>query len=313
MMNEYSDEILLISKCGSFSKAAEQLGITQPALSFRIKKMEEKLGAKIFERTSDKSLTKEGEILVEYLKKRKLLDAELQNRLDDLHRNLCGSLVIGSTHGFALGYLPYCVQKYAARFPNVNIQLIEGTMPEIEQKAREGEIDIFITGVEFESVEFEKEFLFREDIFLCVPPHFRHDSRFKDKIITKDMLQMCDIGETKSLPQIDLALLSGETFILLPEDFNVGRVAGSILGTFTEKGKLHTMVTNQMTTGVALSQRGLGISFVTEDYVRYVDYAEFPALLKVNAGCSYRNVYVAYAKRRYLSKAAHALLDIIKE
>ena len=73
------------------------------------------------------------------------------------------------------------------------------------------------------------------------------------------------------------------------------------------------MVTNQMTTGVALSQRGLGVSFVTEDYVRYVDCAEFPALLKVNVGSSYRNVYVAYAKRRYLSNAAHALLDIIKE
>lgn len=313
MMNEYSNEILLISKCGSFSKAAEQLGITQPALSFRIKKMEEKLGAKIFERTSDKSLTEEGEILVEYLKKRKLLDAELQNRLDDLHRNLCGSLVIGSTHGFALGYLPYCVEKYAARFPNVDIQLIEGTMPEIEQKAREGEIDIFITGVEFENAEFEKEFLFREDIFLCVPPHFRHDPRFKEKIITKDMLQMCEMGETKLLPKIDLTSLEDETFILLPEDFNVGRMARSILGTFAGTGKLHTMVTNQMTTSVALSQRGLGVSFVTEDYVRYVDFAAFPLLLKADVENSYRNVYVAYAKRRYLSNAAGALLNIIKE
>lgn len=313
MMNEYLDEILLISKYGSFSKAADQLGITQPALSFRVKKMEEKLGGKIFNRTADKSLTKEGEMLVEYIKKRKRLDVDLQNQLDDLHQNLCGSLVIGSTHGFALGYLPYCVQKYVARFPNVDIHLIEGTMPEIEQKVRDGEIDVFVTGVEFENMDFEKKYLFKEDIFVCVPPHFHDDSRFKDKFITKDMLQMCKIGETKLLPQIDLALLSNETFILLPEDFNVGRMARNILGVFSGKRKLHTMVTNQMTTGVALSQRGLGVSFVTEDYVRYVDFTAFPLLLKANVQNSYRNVYVAYAKRRYLSNAARALLNIIKE
>ena len=313
MINEYLDEILLISKCGSFSKAADRLGITQPALSFRVKKMEEELGGKIFNRTSDKSLTKEGEIIVEYIKRRKCLDVELQNHLDDLRQNLCGSLVIGSTHGFALGYLPYCVEKYVKHYPSVDIHLIEGTMPEIEQKARDGEIDIFVTGVEFEDADFVKEHLFSEDIFLCVPPHFREDKKWEGKFITKDILETSGMGQTGSFPRIDLSLLIKETFILLPEEYNVGRVARNVLHTVDEGRTIHTMETNQMTTSVALSQRGLGVSFVTEDYVRYVDFMVFPLLLKAGVENSSRNVYAAYAKRRYLSNAARALLNIIKE
>lgn len=312
MINDYFEEIFLISQYGSFSKAAEQLGITQPALSLRVKKMEKELGGRIFNRTSDKSLTKEGEIIVEYIKKRKQLDLELQNHLNDLRQNLCGSLVIGSTHGFALGYLPYYVQRYRQQYPNVDINLIEGTMPEIERKAKDGEIDIFVTGVEFENSDFEKEYLFKEDIFLCVPPCFEDVIMWKGKFITKDLLQMCEMGETESLPRTDLAQLLDETFILLPEEYNVGRVARNVLGTIEGERKLHTIVTNQMTTGVALSQRGLGVSFVTEDYVRYVDFAKFPLLLKPDVQNSNRKVYTAYAKQRYLSNAACAFLNILK-
>lgn len=305
------DEISLVYRYGSFSKAAEKLNITQPALSLKIKKIEKELGCEIFDRGLEVTLTPAGEKLLQYISKRKLLDADLSSQLDDLAKGTEGSLSIGSTHGFALGYLPAYMARMNQRYPGINMKLIESSMSEIEQLALDGEIDIFLTCVE-EDNEFEKIPLYEEDIFLCLPDSYEGLTKFSGKFITQEMLFTNPIGRG-IYPTISIEDLAKEKFVILPDATNLGLIAKKILSRLGDLSKKQLMYTNQMTAGVTLTQYDMGISFVTEDYLRYVGFKKFPLVLKVNDVASRRQVYAAYVKNRYLSQASKIFLDILKE
>ena len=85
------DYMMAILSCGNFSKAAKQLGISQPALSTHIKKIEEQLGITIFDRTvKPLKLTEEGEIYLNYVRRKSQLEQQFQERLHCLKEQESG-------------------------------------------------------------------------------------------------------------------------------------------------------------------------------------------------------------------------------
>ena len=111
---------------GSFSKAAEALFITQPALSIAIRKVEKEIGAAIFNRgTRPLTLTHVGRLYLDHIKKELLLEQELKQQLDDLHGLKAGELQIGGTNYMNAYLLPSYITTFTEKYPGIHITMTE--------------------------------------------------------------------------------------------------------------------------------------------------------------------------------------------
>lgn len=134
-----------VSRKLSFTKAAQELFITQPAVTKHIKELEEQLGVALFTRHGNNiSLTPAGQILYRYAENIFHTYAELENelaRLSDLHK---GNIVIGASTTLAQYVLPAILAQFKAAHPAVHFTLISGNSEFIEQQVTSGKADIAV-------------------------------------------------------------------------------------------------------------------------------------------------------------------------
>ena len=129
----------------SFSKAAQKLYITQPALSTAIKKVEKKIGTPIFDRsTSPIGLTPGGEVYIDAIEKLFALEQNTLNQLNNLNGLLAGKLSVGGTIFFTSFVLPGVLSEFSHRYPQIKIDLQEGTTTQLTDKLVAEELDLLI-------------------------------------------------------------------------------------------------------------------------------------------------------------------------
>ncbi|RDV03713.1 LysR family transcriptional regulator [Undibacter mobilis] len=127
----------------SFTKAANSLGVTQPAVSAQIKRLQSLLGDDIFDRTvQGVSLTSHGEIVVSYA--RRLLS--INDQIVHLGGGRRPELVIriGTSSDYTLMLLPDILATFRARFPAVRFHISAGFTEPLMRQLRDGEIDLFV-------------------------------------------------------------------------------------------------------------------------------------------------------------------------
>lgn len=126
---------------GGFGKAAEQLHLTQPAVSKQVRALENELGERLLERGRNVRSTPAGELLLKYADQVcELLDAARQELADAAARG-AGRLAIGSSHTIASHLLPRVIERYRKSFPDVRLQLGTGWPPAILSDVVSGEVD----------------------------------------------------------------------------------------------------------------------------------------------------------------------------
>ena len=129
----------------SFTKASNELFITQPAISKHIKELESEYEAKLFNRTGNKiSLTTAGEILLAYTDQIVSLHNEIKFELSQLNGNPEGALRIGASSTISQYVIPAALAKFNQRFPEIKLSLINGNTEAIEKRLLKNEIDIGI-------------------------------------------------------------------------------------------------------------------------------------------------------------------------
>ncbi|GIP39351.1 LysR family transcriptional regulator [Paenibacillus sp. J31TS4] len=131
------------AKTGSLTKAAQQLFLTQPSVSYAIKQMETALGVTLFHRLpKGVELTAEGRELFAFVEQSlALLDAGEQ-RLGELKRLAGGELRIGASDSLVKHLLLPQLEAFRAAYPGVRIRLSHGRSPEIAQRLKDGRIDL---------------------------------------------------------------------------------------------------------------------------------------------------------------------------
>jgi len=132
-----------VAKHLSFTKAAEALFMTQPAVTFQVKQLEDQLNVRLFDRGHGRiSLTPAGEVVLDYA--RRLLDLydELGMRLDEMTGQMRGSLVIGASTTIAAFMLPRVLGEFNALYPQVRTRLIVANSESIGARIVERTLDI---------------------------------------------------------------------------------------------------------------------------------------------------------------------------
>lgn len=134
---------------GGFSKAASRLGITQPAVSLSIRKLEKELGVKLFERSAGRfSLTAAGSLLLD--KAKEMIEAEerLYTAAAEASGDISGRLVMAASNIPGEYILPRLIKDFAADHPAVEVNLIISDSAEVIEDVRAGAAEIGFTGAQ---------------------------------------------------------------------------------------------------------------------------------------------------------------------
>lgn len=136
------------AKSGSLSRAAEQLHITQPAVSHTIKQLEAKLGGALFFRTArGVKLTTEGEVLYEYVERAFHYVNNGEKALAEMHELQRGEINIGASDTLCKHYLLPYLEQFHEQYPDIRIRVTNRTTPETLALLKEGMIDFGVVSL----------------------------------------------------------------------------------------------------------------------------------------------------------------------
>ncbi len=316
--NETSNYIKKIAHAKSISVAADQLGISQPALSSYLKKVEGELGVVLFDRSRQPlELTEAGRVYLDYLDEVVVRQKELMKNLSDINDLKTGSLTVGGASFFNVAYLPKAIAAFASENPGIDIEIVDDRVPRLEAMAQKGLLDLFITPINDEPERFVYEELLEEDIFLAVPEAWEVNRQLEGKAISIEELPESEAAakshrKEKPLTREEFACLCRETFVVLKPDQDIGRKMQALLNSFGCTPE-RVITAEQTMTTLALTLRGVGVSLITESSIRNCGFAGLPKLYMADPDICRRKMYIAYPRNKYLSKAARRFAEVLKE
>lgn len=136
--------LLAVKATGNFTRAAEQLSLTQPAVSQHVRALEQELGVRIFDRVNNTvKLTHEGEIVVKYAKRMMALQENMKGELTNEKLQIA-SLTVGITHTAESNAIAEALARYVQRHENVTVKVITGAADKLCGMLKNYEIDLAI-------------------------------------------------------------------------------------------------------------------------------------------------------------------------
>jgi LysR family hydrogen peroxide-inducible transcriptional activator len=160
-------QFLKVAEHGSFTRAAEDLRITQPALSRAVAKLEEEFGQPVFERQTRRlSLTMARKLLVARAQQIVSLIEDTKAEITDNGRT--GRLRIAAIPTIAPYFLPAQLQKFGQMFPGAHLIVREDTTDNVLKAVADGVVDIAILALPIEAKYLEIEALFEEELLLLL-------------------------------------------------------------------------------------------------------------------------------------------------
>lgn len=159
----------VVSKVNSFSKAAKELYMTQPAISLSIMQLEKELSTRLFTRTpKGVNLTSEGELLYEYINSAMNLIDSGEKKLLDSQNLLRGELKVGAGDTISKYFLLPYLESFHKEFPNINLKVINRTTFELCRLLKAGEIDLAFCNLPINDTHIEiKSCMEIQDVFVC--------------------------------------------------------------------------------------------------------------------------------------------------
>ncbi|HXB22154.1 MAG TPA: LysR family transcriptional regulator [Candidatus Solibacter sp.] len=158
-----------IVRAGSFTRAAEQLGIAQPSLSQQIRVLEKQIGFPLFERLGRSvRLTEYGEALKARAVNILQQVAEAESSLANLQEGVRGRLRIGVIPTIMPYLIAPHIKGFLKEFPDVDLQFMEDTTPQLIEQLQSGDLDIVVAGLPIRNPDIICSELFREPLFLAV-------------------------------------------------------------------------------------------------------------------------------------------------
>lgn len=161
---------MAVARRRSFSRAAEDLNVSQPALSARIRELEQELGLKLFGRTTRSvELTSSGDhLLVRADRALSELDAVILE-LHDQATLQRGRVAVACVPAVAVSLIPRAIKRFTTAHPGVQVEFTEITSSQVEAKVLEGAVDFGVCGRTSRQRELDLELILRDPFVAVVP------------------------------------------------------------------------------------------------------------------------------------------------
>ncbi len=161
-----------VARLLSFTKAAETLHMTQPAVTFQIRQLEEHFNTRLFDRTHNRiSLTAAGDRVFEYAEKIITLYGEMDSRVRELTGDVSGILIIGASTTIAEYVLPGLLGEFRLRYPDVNVRLSVSNSLGIVHLVENNSVDVGIVESPVSNKNLAVEVCWEDELMFICPPH----------------------------------------------------------------------------------------------------------------------------------------------
>jgi len=280
---------LTVANEKSFSRAAEKLLRTQPAVSLAIQKLESDLQEKLMDRSGkDLILTDAGRIVLEYARRFENLESDLDNALAELRDNSAGRLIVGANESTTL-YLLEHIEQYRRLYPKVKVQVRRSLSSKIPAQLIDGDLELGIISYDPEDDRLVALIIFTDHLAFVVSPQHRFASR----------------------EEVSIVELGMETFIA----HNVLSPYRAVVLREFQRYKVNLNMDVEMPTVETirkLVQRNEGVAFLPRLCVQQEVKQGVLCEVKVAEMNVDRKIRLVYPAKRALSHAARAFLELVK-
>jgi DNA-binding transcriptional LysR family regulator len=160
-----------VAKQMSFTKAADVLFMTQPAVTFQIKQLEEHFNTRLFERGHGRiTLTPAGDMVLEYAERILAMSGEMETRVKELTGRLSGPLLIGASTTIAEFLLPRVLGEFKAAHPEVEPRLTVANSETIEGRVAEHTLDLGLIEAPSHLAALQTEACCEDELQVVVAP-----------------------------------------------------------------------------------------------------------------------------------------------
>ncbi len=276
-----------VAAAGTFSGAANLLGISQPAVSQAIRQLEDSLDVRLFNRSSrGVTLTKEGELLGGYVRSAMGLIEAGEEKLLKLRSLSAGELRIGAGDTVSKWYLAPFIGKYHTLYPDVKISITNRTTDGTMELLRSGATDIGFVNMPMS----EKGFVFEEclgvhDVFIAGEPfsHLRGRTVALSELASYPLIMLEQASNSRRM--VDRHFL--ENGVVLRPEIELGA---------------HDLL-------IDYARIGLGIACVAREFVHYSDDEMFE--IQLSSAVPRRSIAVCYRENIPLSAAAKKFISLL--
>ena len=311
-MFSYKDYVYEVYKEKSISKAASNLYISQPSLSARIIKIEAELGMPIFDRsTSPLRLTEFGQIYIEAIEEVYEIEKKLENCISDINMLRKGRLSLGASNIFAAYALPPIIAEFKNKYPDVNIQLIEGNTAVLEILLSENKVDMVIDNNRYDSSVYDKALYSKERILLAVPKKFAEAEKVIKYALDRECIETKKYL-SKDCQAVPLSKFRSIPFIMLAPN-NDTRIRGEKM--CREAGFRPNIVleVNQQATAYMIATTQMGGTFISDSIVEKLPMHNSMVYFKLDSNSAERNVYFYFKKHKYKTRLMQEFMNYIAQ
>ena len=296
----------------SFTKAAQNLYISQPSLSARIKKIEEIIGEPLFDRsTTPLQLTEVGKVYIEAAEEITQIEQRVENYINDLAGLKTGNLAVGASTLFAAYVVPSLITKFNQKFPDVHIQLIEGNTAELEEMLGSNALDFVIDNYHYDSILYNKELYCEENILLAVPKHFAVNEELGMYQLSYKNIKNKNYLSQK-YPAVPLGRFADLPFIMLTQG-NDTRTRGDRLCRNVGFKPNIVLEFNQQSTAYMASSTQLGATFISDILVSQLPTFENLVYYKLDGEEAKRKVFFYYKTHKYKTRVMEEFIRMMHE
>jgi LysR family transcriptional regulator, low CO2-responsive transcriptional regulator len=281
---------LEVAKLNSFSRAAEKIYRTQPAISAQVRLLEQECGEKLFDRSGKKvMLTPAGEILKRYAEKLLGLQKEALQAIAELNQTPRGKLYIGANEATCLYVLPKTFAHFKRLYPLVQISIYRNFSHKIMQKVQEGVVDLGIVTLPQSATNMEVIPVSKDEVQVVVP---------KSHTLAKN--RSVSVEELVQFP------------LILPKTGHTRVVIDRLLRDFRDRLQI-SMELASVETQKKFVGAGLGISLISRSYAQSDVAAGILKLIPMAGQKLYRELGLIYRRDRYLSLPAKVFIEVVRE
>ena len=296
----------------SFTKAAQNLYISQPSLSARIKKIEEIIGEPLFDRsTTPLQLTEVGKVYIEAAEEITQIEQRVENYINDLAGLKTGNLAVGASTLFAAYVVPSLITQFNQKFPDVHIQLIEGNTGELEEMLGSNALDFVIDNYHYDRILYNKELYCEENILLAVPKHFAVNEELGMYQLSYKNIKNKNYLNQK-YPAVPLGKFADLPFIMLTQG-NDTRTRGDRLCRNVGFKPNIVLEFNQQSTAYMASSTQLGATFISDILVSQLPTFENLVYYKLDGEEAKRKVFFYYKTHKYKTRVMEEFVRMMHE
>ncbi|MDR1625706.1 MAG: LysR family transcriptional regulator [Spirochaetia bacterium] len=293
--------ILTIAETGSIRKAAEKLFISQPSLSQMLINIEKRYGVTFFDRsTNPMTLTYAGEKYIESIREIQQIEHRLIQQFAEISDSRAGRLSLGITYSKGLYILPIIIPEFHKSFPNIELEIIEGTNLILEDLLLTRRIDMAVLNYTSYHQMLEYVDLPEEEMLLAIPPGHSLVKQYQQK------------KSASGWPSMPIQEIAHEPFIYLATNHGVRVMVDSI---FTSVG-IHppkAMETSNNTLAHKLVAAGIGITILPDNFIRHVLTRRNCRYFSISNLSFRRKVAICYQKVPPISGSMQSLVQLIQK